>query len=198
LSRPGTRGGRDLDPRSDRQGQLIERDGHPPFRWLVNRQLVVSASKVLHKRMPDDDHPGAAVLLEAAHRSQPRLEPTMVGLDPVVDVAERRYHRTATTITSDGKPKPAKPDGAGSDERDWWAVVMRESHRRTSGPTQRSRACGSTVLRDFGSAERLDRKFDLSVWRKSGWSGSESGYLLVLRPRLVDLTHEGASPRGGT
>jgi hypothetical protein len=34
--------------------------------------------------MPGDDHPGAAVLLEPAHRPQSRLETTVIGLDPVV------------------------------------------------------------------------------------------------------------------
>jgi hypothetical protein len=39
------------------------------------------------KRMPGDDHHGTAVLLEAAHRSQPRLQPAVVALDAVVGVA---------------------------------------------------------------------------------------------------------------
>ena len=38
------------------------------------------------KVWPGDDHPGAVVLLEVAHRSQPRLQPAMVGLDPIVGV----------------------------------------------------------------------------------------------------------------
>jgi hypothetical protein len=37
--------------------------------------------------MPGDDHAGAAVLLEAAHRSQPCLQPAVVALDAVVGVA---------------------------------------------------------------------------------------------------------------
>jgi hypothetical protein len=73
-------------PGSDRQGQLIERDGHPPVHRLFDRQLVVSAADVLYERMPDDDHPGAAVLLEPSHRSQPRLEPAVVALNAVVGV----------------------------------------------------------------------------------------------------------------
>jgi hypothetical protein len=36
--------------------------------------------------MAANDHPGGTVLLEAAHRTQPRLEAAMVGLDPVVGV----------------------------------------------------------------------------------------------------------------
>ena len=43
-------------------------------------------SQVPHEAMPNDDHPGATVLLEPAHRPQPQLEAPMVGLDPVVGV----------------------------------------------------------------------------------------------------------------
>jgi hypothetical protein len=68
------------------KGQLVERDGQPPARWLLYRQLVVAAAKVLHQRMPGDDHPGTTVLFEAAHWSQSSLQPAMVALDPVVGV----------------------------------------------------------------------------------------------------------------
>jgi len=43
-------------------------------------------SNVLHECMPSDDHSEAAVLLEPAHRSQPRLQPAVICLDPVVGV----------------------------------------------------------------------------------------------------------------
>jgi hypothetical protein len=36
--------------------------------------------------MPGDHHPGTAVLLEPAHRTQPRLQPAVVALEPVVNV----------------------------------------------------------------------------------------------------------------
>jgi hypothetical protein len=36
--------------------------------------------------MPRHDHPGAAVLLEPSHRSQPRLQTAVVSLDPVVGI----------------------------------------------------------------------------------------------------------------
>src|SRR6266487_5582827 len=62
------------------------REGHPPVRRLFDRQLVVSAPKVLHKGMPTHDDSGTAVLLEPTHRSQPRLRPAVVGLDTVVGV----------------------------------------------------------------------------------------------------------------
>jgi hypothetical protein len=47
----------------------------------------VSAAKVLDERMPDEHHLGAAVLLQAAHRSQPGLQPAVICLDPVVGVS---------------------------------------------------------------------------------------------------------------
>src|SRR5918995_4783363 len=59
-------------------------------RWFTGSSLakvVVPTSQVLHEAMPNDDHPGATVLLEPAHRSQPRLEAAVVALDPVVGVA---------------------------------------------------------------------------------------------------------------
>jgi hypothetical protein len=59
---------RKLGRGSDGQGQLTERDGHPPGRRLPNAQLVVSAPNVLDERVPDDHDRGAAILLEPAHR----------------------------------------------------------------------------------------------------------------------------------
>ena len=72
---------------SDRRGQLVERDRYPLFHWRVHSQLVVSASNVLDEGMPHDDGPGAMVLLEPSHRSQPRFQPTMVALDAIGGVA---------------------------------------------------------------------------------------------------------------
>jgi hypothetical protein len=48
LRRPLARQSGDLTIGSDRQGQLLERDGQPPARWLLDRQLVVSTPQVLH------------------------------------------------------------------------------------------------------------------------------------------------------
>jgi hypothetical protein len=77
---------RDFDLCSDRQGQLVERHGQPSGHRLLGGQLVVSAAKVLDEGMPDEHHPGVTVLLEAAHRSQPGLQPTVICLDPIVGV----------------------------------------------------------------------------------------------------------------
>lgn len=69
---------------SDRHGKFSERDRYPPVDGLLDRQLVVPWSNVLDERVPGDQHPGTAGLFEAAHRSQPRLQPAEVALDPVV------------------------------------------------------------------------------------------------------------------
>ena len=66
------------------QGKLVERDRHAPGDRLLDRQLVVPSTEVLDQGIADDHDPGAAVLLELAHRPQPRLEATVVGLDVVV------------------------------------------------------------------------------------------------------------------
>lgn len=48
----------------------------------LDRQLVVPASKILDEGMPGDDDSGAAVLLEASHRAQPRLQSAVVTCEP--------------------------------------------------------------------------------------------------------------------
>ena len=73
-------------PRSDRQGQFVERDCHPPARWFSDRQLIVSAPNVLDESMPRNNHPGATVLFEPAHRPQPCLQPTVICFDTVVAI----------------------------------------------------------------------------------------------------------------
>jgi hypothetical protein len=71
---------------SDRLGKLVKRDRQPPGRWLLDRKLVVPSTNVLDEGMSRDDHPGAAVSLEASHRPQPGLEASVIGLDVVVGI----------------------------------------------------------------------------------------------------------------
>src|SRR6266568_1306311 len=54
--------------------------------WFLDRDFVVPTSQVLYQTMPGNHDPGATVLVEPAHRSQPRLEAAVVALDPVVGV----------------------------------------------------------------------------------------------------------------
>src|SRR5829696_1023966 len=86
LGRPTAGWNGDPAPESDRQGQLRKGSGHSSGRWLLDGQLVVSTANVLDEGVPGQDHPGAAILLEAAHWSQPRLQPAMVAFDPVVAI----------------------------------------------------------------------------------------------------------------
>jgi hypothetical protein len=51
--------------------------------------------------MPGNDHPGTAVLLEAAHRLQPRLQPPVVALDPVVGVLVGAVPRCRQQVIDD-------------------------------------------------------------------------------------------------
>jgi hypothetical protein len=55
---------------SDCQGKLVERDRQAPGRRLLDRELVVASSQILHEAMPGDHDPGAAVLLS------PRIGPS--------------------------------------------------------------------------------------------------------------------------
>ena len=71
---------------SDRQGQLVECDRHPPGHRFLDGQFVMATPKVLYEGMSGDHDLGAAILLEPAHRTQPRLETAMVGLDVVVGI----------------------------------------------------------------------------------------------------------------
>jgi hypothetical protein len=76
----------ETDQVSDRQGQLVERDGQAQGHRLLHRQFVMRSTEVLDKRVPSDDDPGTAVPLEPTHRSQSRLERAVIGLDVVVGV----------------------------------------------------------------------------------------------------------------
>jgi hypothetical protein len=71
---------------SDRHGQLVKCDCHPPGHRFLKGQLVMPSADVLYEGVPGDYDPGAAVLLEPAHRTKSCLQAAMVGLDPVVGV----------------------------------------------------------------------------------------------------------------
>jgi hypothetical protein len=74
-------------PMSDCQGEFVERDRHSPDSPAPQGPARgVASPEILDEALPGDDHPGAVVLLEATHRSQPRLQPTVVRLDSIVGV----------------------------------------------------------------------------------------------------------------
>jgi hypothetical protein len=80
MLKPSTRSG------SDRQGQVVERNGQPLADRHLDRQLVMAAAEVLHEPMAGNDDPGAVVLLESWHRSQPCLQAAVIGFEVVVGV----------------------------------------------------------------------------------------------------------------
>ena len=109
---------------SDRQGKLVERDRQAPGHRLLDRELVVASSQVLNEAMAGDHDPGVAVLLEPAHRMQPRLEAAVIGLDMVVGILvgampggrqqlleHRRVHRRVVGDHLDWRD-PRRADGA--------------------------------------------------------------------------------------
>jgi hypothetical protein len=52
----------------------------------IQAEFVVAAAQVLDERMPSAHHSGRAEPFQPTHRSQPGLEPTMIGFDGVVRV----------------------------------------------------------------------------------------------------------------
>jgi hypothetical protein len=76
--------------------KFSERYGNSPRGWGIDRELLVSAAKVLHERVPSDDHLCGPVSAQPTHRSQPVLELAVIGLDRIVgmsfDVMPRVRH----------------------------------------------------------------------------------------------------------
>jgi hypothetical protein len=51
--------------------------------WIsIPTEFVVAATEVLDERVPSTDHAGRAELRQTPHGSQPRLESSVIGLDP--------------------------------------------------------------------------------------------------------------------
>ena len=80
---------------SDRLSELIERGSHPELSVdHVNAEFVVAAPQVLDERVPADHDAGRPIGLQAAHRSQPGLQSSVVPLDPLGPTPEGRIiHR---------------------------------------------------------------------------------------------------------
>ena len=55
-------------------------------RASVDAEFVMASSNVLHQRMSAHDDAGRAVTFQAAHRSEPGLEPAVIALDPIVRI----------------------------------------------------------------------------------------------------------------
>jgi hypothetical protein len=75
-----------VDVRSDRLREFAKHMRDTTMGTRVNAELIVTATNVLHERVTANDHPRGVVAFEAAHRAEPRFEPTVVALDAVVPV----------------------------------------------------------------------------------------------------------------
>lgn len=64
--------------RSDHSCEFVDRGGYLEVRTGVDTEFVVTEAKVLDERAASDHGAGAAVGLEAAHRSEPGLEAGLV------------------------------------------------------------------------------------------------------------------------
>ena len=61
----------------------------------VDAEFIVAAPNVLQERVTSHDHACSVVALEASHRAEPRLEPPVVGFDPIVRVPLQVVERLA-------------------------------------------------------------------------------------------------------
>ena len=78
-------GGPDAVTGSDRFGELVERGRDSQVVGSgVDAEFVVAATQVLDEGVTADHHRRGPVAFESTHRTQPRFETAMVGLDPVV------------------------------------------------------------------------------------------------------------------
>jgi hypothetical protein len=71
---------------SEGRGELVEGIAEPVARGDIRGEFIVTAAEVLDDGVPDGQDPRGSVAFEAAHRSQPRLQPAMIGFDGVVRV----------------------------------------------------------------------------------------------------------------
>src|SRR5450755_271647 len=81
---------------SDGSREFGERGRDALMRSDFAAEFVVTASHILHERVPAHDHACSLVAFEPAHWSEPRFESAMVGFDPIVrillGVVERVRH----------------------------------------------------------------------------------------------------------
>ena len=77
---------------SDCRRELVERRGNREPGKRVDAEFVVATSEVLHERMASDDNRRGPISFEAAHRSKPGLESSVVGFDPT------RFFSTAIRV----------------------------------------------------------------------------------------------------
>ena len=67
----------------------------------LGSEFVVTSSDVLHEGVTPDDHTRRPVGLHAAHRSQPRFQPSVIALDPVVRILRGVMNRVGHQLGDD-------------------------------------------------------------------------------------------------
>jgi hypothetical protein len=69
--------------RSDGEGEFGEDRCEPMPSIDIPAEFVVTATKILHERVPGTDHPCRAQPFQTAHRPQPNLQTPMIGFDGI-------------------------------------------------------------------------------------------------------------------
>jgi hypothetical protein len=92
--------------RSDDSGEFGERRRDAPVGARIDPEFIVPAAHVLHERVAVHDHAGGAIAHESPHRTQPRLEPAVIGLDPVVRVLLGVVEGGWDELIDDGAQRP--------------------------------------------------------------------------------------------
>lgn len=86
---------------SDCPRQFGERVRDATTHPRVDTKFVVAAPDVLHQRVTPNDHRRGLIAFEAAHRTQPRFQSTVVILDPIVRVLLRVVKRAGKELIDD-------------------------------------------------------------------------------------------------
>ena len=86
MSRPDAGGKAELLTRSDCAGKFGERVRDATMHTRIDAEFVVAAADVLHQHVTTDDRARGPVTFQTAHRTESRLQPTVIILDPIVRV----------------------------------------------------------------------------------------------------------------
>jgi hypothetical protein len=89
--------------RSDGHCELVESLTETVAGGDVSSDLLVAAAQMLHERVTGGQDPRGPVMFEAAHRPQPGLQSTVIGLDRFVRVAFSDVQRRGPQR---GSPRP--------------------------------------------------------------------------------------------
>jgi hypothetical protein len=74
----------------------------------MDTEFVMAAPNVLHQRVAAHDHAGGMVAFEVPHRTQPRLEPSVIGLNPIIRILLRVVERCRHELI-DHRPQRRRP-----------------------------------------------------------------------------------------